>query len=202
MLSNAEHISRALQALAEKMDDHGCQPTGLIVCGGAALNVAGLVARPTRDVDILAIGRERSGRIELETPDLPPDLRRCVSEVAVDLRLPSSPPWLNTGPRRLLERELPAGIEKRLRREDFGPRLRVYWLARVDLVCLKLFAAADDRARRNEVHAADLAAMGPTYDELDGAVEWLRKQREYEELKPSLHRLLIHMGHEDLAYYL
>jgi len=199
MLSNAEQVKRLLRALSEKMESHRCRPVGLVVCGGAAMNVAGLVERPTRDIDVLATAEDRLGGTELRPAELPDDLRECVRQVAQEFGLPAG--WLNPGRRELFGKGLPEGISTRLQREDFGPRLRIYWTGREDLISLKLLAAADERADRTEVHMQDLAAMRPSFEELDKAVDWIRNHEAFEEMKPSLKRLLIHMGHEDLAYY-
>lgn len=164
------------------------------------MNVAGLVRRPTRDVDVLATAEAGPGRLAMREAQLPPDVQQCAAEVAADLGLGRG--WLNTGPRRLLAKGLPQGICDRLRREDIGPRLSLYWAGRDDLICLKLLAAIDDLAPRTNVHEADLKALHPSFDELDRAVEWMKTHEEYEQLKVNLRDLLVEMGFNDLAYYL
>ena len=126
------------------------------------------------------------------------ELRRLVEEVAKDFGL--SPCWINTGPRRLLDKGLPAGIEKRLHREDFGSKLHVYWVSeRRDFVCFKLCAAAG-RGSREAQHIQDLEELNPTPEELRRAAEWAQQQDDGDEFRAVLKRLLQDLGHEDIAY--
>jgi hypothetical protein len=82
----------------------------------------------------------------------------------------------------------------------------VYFVARADLVCLKLYAAAA-RSSREAQHRQDLVALKPTEAELEKARDWVlgllsgeRRHDEAEQLKDSLRRMLIDMEHGDLAY--
>lgn len=200
MPSKTEQIYVWLTALAEKMDAHRCEPLGLVVCGGAALRVLGVLDRPTKDVDVIALSMKN--RLAPTTDEFPAGFRECVVEVAEDLGLATD--WLNRGPSKLLDMGLPDGWRQRVSAADFGKRLRIYWLGRADLICLKLYAACDDRAKRPEVHADDLRRFKPSYEELDVGVEWLREAlpaSRYAELSHPLKRLLGYLGHEDLAYY-
>ena len=121
MLKNTEQIERLLRALGEKMDYYNCQPLGLVICGGTALLVGGIVSRVTRDVDIVAFCRWEGSGLKMESAPavLPDDVRKCLAEVAEDFGLKNS--WLNTGPRGLFTQGLPEGMEKRLKYVDFGP---------------------------------------------------------------------------------
>jgi hypothetical protein len=202
MQSKPEHtdnkIKRLLMALGEKMQERGLQPVDLVVCGGAALNVLGLVCRPTRDVDVLAFFGA-TGLKEIE--ELPLDLRECAAEVAEDFG--EKPNWLNDGPRKLFQQGLPEGMRERLIRETFGPCLRVYWTSRIDLICMKVYAASDDMGERQQVHIADLKQLNPkpSEEELNRAIEWRRKLPKFDEHSIVLKQLLSELGHEDLAYY-
>ena len=143
--------------------------------------------------------RHGAGSVQLGPAELPADLLQCASEVAADFGLRAA--WLNAGPRELYHAGLPEGLSARLRREDFGPRLRIYWLGREDLVCLKLLAASDDRAPRQEEHEADLREMQASERELDTAMESMRGRDDYDRVQIPLKRLLIALGYENLAYY-
>ena len=199
MLQGDREMLRALAALGEKLDFSGCQPIALVICGGAALNIVGAVARPTKDIDVVALASGGPGAVRLEYAELPEEVRRCAREVAEDLGLGNS--WLNTGPRELLKKGLPEGCEGRLARQDFGPRLRVYCLGRKDLVCMKVYAAAG-RSRRPDVHRADLRALRPSGEELEAAIVWAMVQDDSDDFRLSLQRLLSDLGHSDLAYYI
>ena len=55
MPPGTEQIVVLLTRLSEKMDAHRCEPLSLVVCGGAALRVLGVMNRPTKDIDVIAI---------------------------------------------------------------------------------------------------------------------------------------------------
>ena len=202
MLKDTEQIRAAFRALGEKMQFRQCQPLGLVICGGAALNVMGLIERPTIDADVLALVLVRGDKASLQAaPDmLPADVRECIAEVSDDLGL-GKQQWLNTGPRDLFAKGLPEGLAGRLSREEFGSSLRVYWIAREDAVCFKLYAAAAPGPREDQ-HYEDLKGLAPTEEELGRAVDWVKQQNSDEDFKEELRRLLRLMEHEDLAYYI
>jgi len=101
----------------------------------------------------------------------------------------------------LAQAGLPKGFADRLRELRVGNRLTLRLLGRQDLLALKLYAAADEHGPRQEVHFADLKGLTPTYDELDGAVEWIRTRRDFEEKRHAVKHAIERPGHEDLAYY-
>ena len=69
------------------------------------------------------------------------------------------------------------------------------------MLALKLYAAADDMGRRQEVHYDDLKKLVPTFDELDFAVEWIRTRQDFDTKSIGVKDVLRRLGHEDLAYY-
>ncbi len=111
----------------------------------------GLLDRPTQDVDVVAMARQGEGKLWLEEAAIPEDVRRLAAEVAEDLGLGSA--WLNTEPKELLRKGLPRGAETRLAKRDFGSRLRVYVLAREDLICLKSMRLRIAQAASNNTPA-------------------------------------------------
>ncbi len=199
MLTNTEDIKRLLYALEEKMGISGCAPIGLVVCGGAALNILGIVSRTTMDIDVLAAIHH--GRMEQAKTLFTGTMLKCIEDVAKDFGAPKK--WLNPGPGNLFEKGLPNGITERLCRESFGRHLDVYWISRFDLICLKLYAAADDVTRtRRDVDIQDLHKMQPQHEEIDKAILWMRTLYDYEEKKIVLEDVLRDLGYDDLGYYL
>ncbi len=123
--------------------------------------------------------------------------RRAI--VAEDFGKPAN--WLNCGPSDLFRQGLPEGMRERLIKESFGPALRIYWTSRIDLICMKVYAASDDMGRRQQVHIADLKQLNPSEEEFYRAIEWMRTLPKFEEQSIVSKRLLIELGHEDIAYY-
>ncbi len=141
----------------------------LVIVGGAALNLLGLVSRTTTDADVIAV--EEGGTL-VAPNNLPPALLEGVAIVAASLRLPED--WLNTGPSLQMRYGLPPGFRERLTWLDFKT-LCVGLASREDLVTLKLFAAADHWPARG-VHYSDLVALSPVSDEILSAAEWAKTQ--------------------------
>lgn len=149
-----------------------------MVIGGGALLLRKLIARPTLDLDAVAlVERDRW----VPAISLPGSLVNAIREVAVALDLPHEPrdekDWLNGGPSFLLEMGLPPGFERRTRRMRFGG-LTLHVAGRRDLITLKLWSATGgaNRGARREVDIADLGAMNPTKDELRGALRWCEEK--------------------------
>jgi len=96
-LNGKTDIDRALQAVGEILASEA-QPYAIVVIGGAALNLLGIVERATTDVDILAFARLGADQpCELLRPPepLPEPLLRAAHAVARDLGLERD--WLNKG---------------------------------------------------------------------------------------------------------
>jgi hypothetical protein len=195
-------ILRLLQELDQWMEQEDCPPVDWVVCGGAALGLQELQDRPTRDVDVLGQWDEAVlDVVGIET--FPKEMVACIQRV-VD----SHPElagigqnWINLGPRALVQAGLPDGFADRLHVYRIGNRLTLHLLGRLDLLALKLYAAADPLGRRQEIHFADLKGLAPTFDELDRAVDWLRTLGDFEEKRPAVKNVLQRLDYEDLAYY-
>lgn len=192
-LQGKDGIDRALSLLAVTLEANDAWPLELVVIGGAALNVLDIRIRPTKDVDVLAIaeGRLGNGTTLVKCEELPPSLASAVATVAEVLRL--EPDWLNAGPTKLLDWGLPSGFESRLSAREYGSRLTVLLPAREDLICLKVYAAADLGPGR---HTEDLRALKPTRDELIAGVRWARSQDPSEGFASMLTALLKYFGCE------
>ncbi len=162
-----EGISELLAALGEVLGHRG-QRHEVVLIGGASLLLRGVTARSTRDADVVAA---REGTTLLPMPQLPEELDRAVRAVADAYG--ASPSWLNTGPQSLMDLGFPDGFDARLERRDFPPGLVVWLPGAFDLVCFKLYAAADEWPTRGR-HLQDLRALGPRPMELLQAARWVR----------------------------
>jgi len=73
-LQNNSDVETALQRVGELLDADG-HAYAIVILGGAALNLLGIVQRPTTDVDILAFVRsgrlDRTGERPLPRPSRP-----------------------------------------------------------------------------------------------------------------------------------
>lgn len=189
-------IERALELLGQRLEYLGAPQTLLLVGGGAALNLLGLVIRTTRDVDVIALVHpENGGGVTLEKAEpLPAYLREASEQVARDLGLTRT--WLNPGPTSLLDFGLPPGFLDRVVERSYGSRLRLLLLSRVDQVHLKLYAAVDQRGGR---HLADLLELQPTVDELLAAARWAKTHDPSTDFHQELLGLLRQIGHDDVA---
>lgn len=145
-------------------------PCAIVVLGGAAMNLLGIVDRPTIDVDILARA-DAAGTI-LPPDPLPAALRHAIAAVAHDQGLLET--WMNTTVADQWRFGLPPGLPERLEWRTYGA-LRVGIVSRRDLICFKLYASADQTGPDN-VHVRDLLALAPNAEELTSAATWVRGQ--------------------------
>ncbi len=183
-------LERGLAAVGDLLAAEGVE-VGIIVVGGTALNLLGIVQRTTSDVDVLAILQDpaASGGVTLAPPDpLPEPLQRAIARVARDFQLPDD--WMNTVVGLQWETGLPPGLERRLRWRRYGA-LRVGLVARYDLIFLKLYAAADSGGP-SSVHFQDLLALRPTERELQAAAAWVRQQDPTPEFSTIVEQVMAH----------
>ena len=143
----------------------------LVVCGGSALIATGLVTRTTKDVDVLEWLDDTGAIAEIST--LPQWLVEASGRVAELLNLPAD--WLNPGPRslvnpRLKDKGLPGGLVDRLVRQDYGNRLVVHFISRLDQIHLKIPAAVDQGGPSR--HLDDLLTLSPSAEEIEAACRW------------------------------
>lgn len=161
-------LEQALWTLGRTLTDRGLR-FHIAIVGGAALLLAEPAARPTRDVDVVAVA---SGGQPLQSRhQLPAELREAAEDVAAVLGLDRD--WLIAGALGVLSGRLPHGYEQRLQSTSYGG-LTVSRLARGDLIRLKLLAAADEGP--GGVHLYDLTRMSVTAQELDDAKGWVASQ--------------------------
>jgi len=198
-LSGQTDIEHALELVGELLASDG-HCFAVIVLGGAALNLLGIVERATTDVDILAVASPRTdGPPDQETTRQPPEplpepLLRAAATVARDLNLDAQ--WLNAGPALQWRVGFPPGLTHRVHWRQFSG-LWVGVVARYDLIFFKLFAAADSTGPTS-VHYQDLLALKPSRQELEEAGGWVRTQDASPEFATILEQVLHHVR-ADLA---
>jgi hypothetical protein len=183
-------LERALGTLGDVITFRG-QGYEIVLVGGGDLVLRGVVSRATRDADIVG-QRLGDGRI-VPLRRLPDGLAKAVVEVADAHDL--APDWLNVGPESLLELGLPAGFEDRLTARHYGGL--TVWLAGVyDLICFKLYAAADHWPSRDR-HLDDLRTLRPTEADLLSAARWSMTHDPSPAFRSQLAAVLAHLGLED-----
>lgn len=187
---NSNDIERALTAVGELLEANDAH-FSIVVIGGAALSLLGIVERTTRDVDIVAVTREPGELAVLARPPqpLPLLLERAIAQVAEDFALPEH--WLNRGPAGQWDIGLPPGFAERVEWRRFSA-LDVGICSRIDLIFFKLEAAADQPDANNR-HARDLVALAPTDDELTQAKDWVRSKNVGPDYHEILDRVIAHV---------
>ena len=160
-------LDQALRALAETLEARHLR-FELVAVGGSGLLLLGLLDRPTRDLDIVAV--VDCGEYVRADP-LPQALTDAVRDVGEVLGIGSE--WLNSAPAALLDFGLPDGFAVRTTMRDYGA-LVLHLASRRDQIFLKLFAAVDQGPTSK--HVEDLRALVPTTDELRAAAAWTRTQ--------------------------
>lgn len=135
----------------------------------------GVVTRATSDVDIIAVatamGSGKPSGLADPTP-LPPQLVEVIQKVARDFELPDD--WMNS----VVGSQWESGLPPQLAERVAWQRYDGLWIGlpgRIDLIFLKLYAAADDIGPSSR-HFKDLVALDPTPKELEAAFEWIRTQ--------------------------
>lgn len=159
-------LREALIALGELLR-HRKQEADLVIIGGGALLLDGVISRPTKDLDVVA--QVQSGALTSSEP-LPEFLEEAVADVGRAYNLDSK--WLNCGPASLLELGLPEGLLERTRTLPFDS-LTLRTVHRVDQIHFKLYAAIDSGGPDSK-HFQDLLALKPTQEELRAAFVWCR----------------------------
>lgn len=187
-----QNLDETLNALAAFLEEAEAEPEHLVLTGGSALLALGLVARTTRDVDIMAGVDARIGLVDPRP--MSEALQTAAAKVARELGLDSH--WLNTGPADQLQAGLPEGFRSRLSRRDFGKHLIIYLPDRYDIIHLKLFAAVDQGVGR---HTHDLEALQPTGEELLAAARWVLTQDAGEVFPGLVRHTLKSIGYESLT---
>jgi hypothetical protein len=193
VFTTRSQIQEALSRVGRRLALADAGEYALLICGGSALNLAGLVDRPTRDVDVLGLVKGTE-KVLVVAELLPEEVLRAAQWVAADLKLPDD--WLNDSAFAIHRLGLPAGILKRAHRHEFGPCLTVYVIGRQDQVALKLYAALDRQKGRR--HLQDLDAIDPTLAEMEFAVHWLLDRKTSPEFRRAVRKISEALGFRKL----
>jgi hypothetical protein len=187
-------IVDAIRAVGDLLAEEG-ESVAIVVVGGAAMILRGVVSRLTEDVDIIATAHSspKGTPRGLAPPDpLPEPLLRAVSRVARDFNLPEN--WMNSAIGAQWDTGLPSGFEQRIRWLQFGGlALGVAGLS--DLIFLKLYAAVDSEGPQS-VHYQDLLALRPRTRELAAAAAWVSTQDTSAGFARMLDEVLEHVGQD------
>ena len=196
MFQNQKDVENILSALGEQLEGLLDKPVELLICGGSALNILGLVQRATEDVDVLAyVKRDEEGKVFFIRADpLSTELNEAAKRVARDFNLPGN--WLNPGPASAVDFGLPDGLMQRVITRQYGQKLIVHFLGRYDQIHFKLYAAVDQGAGK---HLDDLESLNPTEDEIESAARWSLTHDVSKGFKQNLKDLLNYLGFRDVA---
>ena len=165
MTFDTDSLEEALATLGEVLATRG-QRFEVVAIGGGSLLLLGVIRRPTKDLDVLAL----LGSSGLARADpLPDALREAAADVASSMGLAED--WLNPGPSSLFDHGLPEGFLDRMTARDFGG-LVVHLAGRADQICFKFYAAVDQGPRSK--HVQDLQRLNPSPDDLKQAARWAR----------------------------
>jgi len=156
-------LEDALAALGAVLTSRGLSYE-LVAIGGSSLMLLGLIRRPTRDLDIVALVE---GGHYVKPQPLPQELLEAARDVGEALGIGDG--WINAGPADLLDFGLPVGFGQRVETRHYGG-LTLHLASRRDQVFLKLYAATDQGP--SSKHFQDLQALDPTQDELITAARW------------------------------
>jgi len=164
MAFDADTLDEALATLGEVLDSRQLH-FEVVAIGGGALLLLGVLERPTKDLDIVAL--LNGGELATSEP-FPEALAVACADVARAMGLP--PGWMNAGPTALFEFGLPVGFAARAGRRNYGAGLVVHVASRIDQIHFKFYATVDDGPHGK--HIQDLRKLAPTPGELRVAARW------------------------------
>ena len=149
--------------------------------GGGSLLLQKLSVRPTRDLDVIAVGSGEAYR-----------KAEAAREVGVAAGVGEK--WLNAGPAGLMDFGLPPGFGERAEVRRYGS-LTLHIASRFDQICFKLYAAVDQAPASK--HLDDLRLLEPTADELVPAARWSMTHDPSQGYRGQLLSLLLMLGVPD-----
>jgi len=180
----ADSLRQALALLGALLADRGLAYE-IVAIGGGGLLLLGVIRRPTKDLDALALVEH--GEYQLARP-LPPPLREAIRDTASALGLADD--WLNPGPTDQLKHGLPDGFRARTTIATYDG-LTLHLAGRFDQICLKLYASADHGPTSK--HVQDLLALAPTTAELCDAAAWVKQQDASLDFARFVDQVIVHV---------
>jgi hypothetical protein len=191
-----KEMDKILEHLNNILALEDAPPIEIVVCGGSSLSMTGLISRTTEDVDVVGLmsKNEHGEKVIIPSKPLPDFLSRAVHRVAQDFRLFDN--WMNTGPSSIALDGLPDGFTDRLIGKKYGEHLLVYFIARLDQIHFKLYAASYPDNR----HLQDLITLKPTEEEIEQAARWTIKHWPVDNYHQKICREIIReLGYEGVA---
>lgn len=189
MSSHFLPIEEALEAVGDLLRAQG-ETASVVIVGGAAMNLLGIVDRTTSDVDVIARAfHDQDGLLHLSPAEpFPESLRAAIRTVARDFDLPDD--WMNAEVGAQWVQGLPPWIQNDIEWRRYGG-LDVGLVGRRTLVALKLFASVDSGPA--SVHVQDLLALTPTDDELEESRSWVTMQDAYPGFTAMISQVIEHV---------
>ena len=163
---DSNSLENALRDLGQLLSDQG-HYYEIVAIGGGGLLLLGLITRPTKDLDLVALVDK--GEFISANP-LPPPLAQAAFEIGDARNLGEH--WFNSGPADLLRLGLPDGFKNRMETSVYKG-LTVHLAGRFDQICFKLYAGVEGPRSK---HFADLKILKPNEKELEEATKWCLTQ--------------------------
>lgn len=178
-------LHQALTVLGSVLSDRRLH-FEVVAIGGGGLLLLGMISRPTKDVDLVALIDNGSF---VSAKHLPSLLLEAIAEVGIALQLGKN--WVNTGPSDLFLMGLPEGFADRMGTYHYGG-LVLHLAGRFDQICFKLYASVDQGP--DSKHFADLKSLKPTRAELENAASWCKTHDVSEGFAANLLEVLAVLG--------
>lgn len=168
-------LQEALTLLGKVLELRNSPPCHFVVVGGAALLTAGIVARATRDVDVIARREIPEGDLA-PISGLPEEVSDASKAVALELGLAEN--WFNAATSFFVTSltDFPAEVWTEMQTISFGSRLQLSFVGRLGLIHFKFSAAIDPRRDRRLIDREDLQKLAPTEEEVIRVHSWLRRE--------------------------
>ena len=121
MFQKAEEIQEALSRTGRRLALMDAGEYSVLVCGGSALKLVGLIERATNDVDVVAMVETSGEKLppKVLREGLPEEVSKAAHHVALDLGLPTD--WLNDSAIEVQRLGLPPGILRRAHPKGVRP---------------------------------------------------------------------------------